>query len=264
MGRVGMGMLGIGLAAVVGGGHYAAADRSHNRIAHRYGSEILQGLPPGAVLMAEGDDAAFILDYLQRLEGMRPDVALYNRLGRGRDLLKGTEMDLDPAAQLRLRQQREVELIGQGDRPVFYLYNRRLPAEGYRLVPAGLCYRVWPADQPLPRQLLGSGPPMENAADPGWYRDPWVRKIQSNYAFMQGEYLLALGDSSAALGAYMEAARIAFDSRSTRFNVALMMMKNNHLKEAQAQGEAAVALDPWNPETRKLLAQIRLRRGSQP
>jgi hypothetical protein len=36
------------------------------------------------------------------------------------------------------------------------------------------------------------------------------------------------------------------------------------LKEAQAQGEAAVALDPWNPETRKLLAQIRLRRGSQP
>lgn len=257
----------LGAAAVVlliFGAQYGAADRSRNRIAHRYGSDILESLPEGALLMAEGDDAAFILDYLQRLEGRRLDVALYNRMGRGRDLLKGGELALDPAEQSRLRAQREALLITQGERPVFYLYARRLPVEGYRLVPAGLCYRVWPAGRPLPPEALGPGPAMGNAADPGWYRDPWVRKIQSNYAFMRGEHLLARGDTSAALEAYREAARIAHDSRSTRFNIALMMLRNNRLDEAWEQGTAAAELDPWNPEVPKLLAQVRIRQGRRP
>lgn len=253
--------LGAAVVLVVFGTHYAGADRRDNYLAHRYGSDILNSLPERAILMAEGDDAAFILDYLQRLEGLRLDVTLYNRMGRGRDLLKGGELNLEPGQQSKLRAEREAQLIAQQDRPVFYLYARRLPVEGYRLAPAGLCYRVWPAGQLQPPDALGLGPAMENATGAGGDQDPWIRKIQSNYAFMCGEHLLAQGDTSAALDVYREAARIAHDSRSTRFNVALMMLRNNRLDEAWEQGIAAADLDPWNLEVPKLLAQIRIRQG---
>lgn len=257
-------LAGAAVALVVFGAHYAASDRSDNRIPYRYGSDILNGLPEASILMAEGDDAAFILDYLQRLEGLRRDVTLYNRMGRGRDLLKGPELSLDPAQQGRLRVQREAALLAQRERPVFYLYAHRLPVEGYRLVPTGLCYRAWPSDRSAPPEAVGPDPGIINTTDPGWYRDPWVRKIQSNYAFMRGEHLLARGDTSAALEAYREAARIAHDSRSTRFNVALMMLRSNRLDEAWEQGMAAAQLDPWNPEVHKLLAQVRIRQGRRP
>jgi hypothetical protein len=249
----------LGAAALVLGAHWAGADRSQNRIAHQYGSDILNGLPPGAVLIAEGDDASFILDYLQRLEGMRPDVRLYNRMGLGRDLLEGQALDLDPARRMKLRLQLEAELLAAQERPVFYLYARRIPSQAHRLVPAGLCYRAWPAGQPFPPDSLGSEPELARTADPGWHRDPWVRKIQSNYAFMAGEHRLARGDTSGALAAYREAARIACDSRSTQFNVALIMFRNSRLDEAQTHAAAAAALDPWNPEVHHLMAQIRLR-----
>lgn len=261
LGSKGSAFAGLTVAAVICSTHYTAADRHLNRIAHQYGSEILQGLPQGAVLIAEGDDAAFILDYLQRLEGQRPDVTLYNRMGRGRDILKREELGLDPAQQFRLRLEHEAQLIARCEGPVFYLYARRLAVEGYRLVPAGLCYRVWPAGEPVPPEVIGPEPDMDKARDPGWYRDPWVRKIQSNYAFMRGEHLMARRDTSSALEAYRESARIAYDSRTARFNIALMMLRNNRLEEAWQQGQAALELDPWNPEVYSLLAQVRGRQG---
>ena len=254
-------LAGFSVAGLVFALHHASADRHQNHIARQYGSDILDCLPQGSILLAEGDDAAFILDYLQRLEGLRPDVTLYNRMGRGRDLLRREELSLDPAQQFRLRVEREAQLLTQQDRPVYYLFARRLVVEGYRLVPAGLVYRVWPTALPVPPDWSAREPVMDNAHDPGWFRDPWVRKIQANYVFMRGEVLISRGDTTAALDAYRQAANLAYDSRTTRFNTALMMLRNNRLEEAWQQGQAALKVDPWYPEVYTLLAQVRMREG---
>lgn len=254
-------LIGLIIPIVVASSNYHQADHSQNRIPYTYGVDILRGLPPDAVLVAEGDDAAFILDYLQRLEGMRPDVALYNHMGRGRDLLAPDELRLEPRLQARVRGEREAHLIQQGDHPVFYLFARRLPVEGYRLIPAGLCYRVWPEGVLVPPELLQQEIDLQNARPTVWHRDAWVRKIQSNYWFMRGEQLQALGDSAGALAAYREAAAMARDSRTTQFNVALVMLRNNRPEEAWQHAQAARELDPWYPETYRLLAQVRGRQG---
>ncbi len=239
----------------------AAADRSGVWIPHQYGSAILAQLPEGGVLVAEGDDAAFVIDYLHRVEGLRPDLTLVNRLGRGRDLLARAEGALEPAQQAKLRMQRERELLLTGDRPVHYLHARRLPVEGFRLVPTGLSYRAWPADQAVPANLFNPVPEVPNAS--GAALDPWVRKLQANYAFMRGEYFLAQADTASGISAYLEAARLAPDSRSTRFNVALMLLRCNRLDEAWLQARAAETLDPWNLEVYRLQAQIRMRGGQR-
>ena len=86
----------IASVAIVMGMNFREADRSGINIAHRYGMDILAELPQNAVLITEGDDASFIVDYLQRVEGARPDVTLFMRAGRGTDILPRSARHLAP------------------------------------------------------------------------------------------------------------------------------------------------------------------------
>ena len=237
--------------------HYEESDRSENWVADRYGHDILVDLPEGAILIVEGDDAAFVLDYLLRIEGLRPDVTLYNRLGRGTDVLAWSEHVLSPLKQERLRWRREAALA-RGGRPLFYFVPRRSPVSGWVFVPAGLVYRLQ-----APDDSTGIAPQIEmgNALATGFFRDPWVRKIQSNYYFMAGEERLWAGDRAGAAAAYEQAAAIAFDSRTARFNVALKLFEIGELDRAMDHAVASMAIDPWQPTPYRLMARIEREQG---
>ncbi len=62
---------------LVGG---AAADRSGNHLARRYATELATHLPPGAVLMTSGNDAAFAWLHLQGVERRRADLVIAHRV----------------------------------------------------------------------------------------------------------------------------------------------------------------------------------------
>lgn len=236
--------------------HYEESDRSKNWVADRYGRDMLADLPAGAILITEGDDASFVLDYLLRIEGLRPDVTLYNRMGRGTDVLAWSEHAL-PLRQDRLRWRREAALA-RGDRPLFYSVPRRSPIAGWVFAPVGLVYRLQaPSDRPE------AAPPIEmgNALATGFFRDPWVRKIQSNYYFMAGEECLWAGDRAGATAAYEQAAALAFDSRTARFNVALKLFEVGELDRAMDHAAAAAAIDPWRPTPYRLMARIEREQG---
>ena len=245
------------VVALVLTAHYEASDRSENRIVDRYGRDILADLPEGAILITEGDDAAFVLDYLLRIEGLRPDVTLYNRIGRGTDILVWSEYALTPLRREQLRWRREAALA-RGERPLFYLVPRRSPISGWVFVPAGLVYRLQAPDdstEAAPQIEMG------NALAADFFRDPWVRKIQSNYYFMAGEERLWTGDRAGAMAAYEQAAATAFDSRTTRFNVALKLFEIGELDRAMSHAADAAAIDPWQPTPYRLMARIEQEQG---
>ena len=245
------------VVALVLTAHYEDSDRSENWVADRYGRDILADLPEDAILITEGDDAAFVLDYLLRIEGLRPDVTLYNRLGRGTDVLDWGEHALPPVRQERLRWRREAALA-RGGRPLFYLVPRRSPIAGWVFVPAGLVYRLQAPDDSAgaARQIE-----MGNALAAGFFRDPWVRKIQSNYYFMAGEERLWAGDRAAAAAAYEQAAALACDSRTVRFNAALKLFELGEVDRAMDHAAAAAAIDPWRPTPYRLMAHIEREQG---
>ena len=246
------------VVALVLTAHYEASDRSENWVADRYGRDLLADLPEGAILITEGDDAAFVLDYLLRIEGLRPDVTLYNRMGRGTDVLAWSEHALLPRLRReQLRWRREAALARSG-RPLFYFVPRRSPISEWVFVPAGLVYRLQ-----APDDSTGGTPQIEmgNALARGFFRDPWVRKIQSNYYFMAGEERLWAGDQAAAAAAYEQAAAIAFDSRTARFNVALKLFEVGELDRAMDHAAAAVAIDPWQATPYRLMAHIEREQG---
>ena len=257
LGRRGPWLLGMIVPLVIAASNWQRADRSGNWIPHRYGIDILESLPAKAVLMAEGDDVAFILDYLQRVEGMRPDVSLFNRMGRGRDLLGGEEKRLGEREQARLRLKKEGEWVHKGERPIYYLVSRRAPLKGYQFSPEGLVYRLVPEGETRARGEIDMG----NARSGKVYRDPWVRKIQANYWFMLGERERLGGRKAESMRAYEKAGEVAFDSRSMRFNVALMLLRGGELELAKKHARAALELDPWQAGPYRLLAHIARRKG---
>ena len=103
--------------------------------------------------------------------------------------------------------------------------------------------------------------PMDNARPQSTYCDAWVRKIQANYYYMEAERLLALRQAAQAHLAYLEAARVAFDSRTMRHNVGLALFRMGDLDQARREAEAAVALDPWQEGPHRLLEAIARRAG---
>ena len=236
-------------------GNYDRVDLSTNRVAERYGIDILEDLPKGAVLITEGDDVAFVLDYLLRVEGKRPDLTLYNRVGRGSDVLDPSERRLPGRQQQKLQQAREAELA-RGTAPLFYLVRRRAPIAEYDFVPSGLVYRLMPANNAMRDRILEREIDMENAEFSGSHLDPWVRKIQSNYWFMLAEAKREKGQIEEALEDYIRSAEVAHDSRTVQFNVGLMALRLGDVNRARLHAERAIEIDPFQPYGHQLLTRI--------
>ena len=234
--------------------NHRQADHSDSWVAHRYGLEILQSLPPLAILLTEGDDASFILDYLHRLEAVRPDITLYNRGGLGTSLVPTGIRDHGVRARIRRREERQLVLASaSGGPPLFSVFARRMPVkEGFEFIPYGLVYQVVPVGRPGDP----SGPiDMANAHSDA-NGDPWVGKIQANYWYMQAEHEARNGWTAAAREAYIRAGEVAGQSRSMQFNIARIFFLNNEMEEALKYAMQAVEIDPLSSHAYPLAVRI--------
>ena len=242
-------------AAIPWAANAGAADRSGAWFPDRYGRRLLEELPPGSVLVTEGDDASFLVDYLQRLEGVRPDVTIANRLGRGDPTPAGAPQGA-PA-----RRRRERAWLTSG-RPVHFLVARR-PPEGFRFEPRGLSYLAAGGRASAGADTSADPARWLSEADPlaGSPEDPWVRKLAANCWFMSGERHRRAGDREAAAAAYERAAETAPGSQSTSFNVSLMLFRMNELEEALKHALRAVEIDPVRAGPYRLAARILSRLG---
>jgi 4-amino-4-deoxy-L-arabinose transferase-like glycosyltransferase len=55
---------------------YAAVDQSDNHVASDFAEDVLDSLPPNAILLAGGDETVLPISYVQAVEGHRRDVTL--------------------------------------------------------------------------------------------------------------------------------------------------------------------------------------------
>ncbi|MEE2657824.1 MAG: DUF2723 domain-containing protein [Candidatus Latescibacterota bacterium] len=232
------------------------ADRSHSLTPDQYGRAILRELPAEAVLITEGDDASYIVDYLSRVEGLRPDVDLLQRQGRGTGLVANLPSPYEMTRAAR-QLQTEMQLISSG-RPVHYLHARAVPLQDYRFAPWGLTYQLvsqsgWPSSSPpgSPRPQI----PVTRS------RDPWVRKLESNYWFMVAEHAMERGETAAVVAALDSSAARAPQSHTANFNAGLKLLQINQLDRAFPYAERALQLRPMRPQGYQLVERILQRQG---
>lgn len=89
--------------------NYERLDASEDHFAHDYASNLLLPLAPDAILMTQGDNDTFPLWYLQRVEGVRPDVTVINIPLTNTGWFVGQRMQWDPDLPLDFTQE---ELAG--------------------------------------------------------------------------------------------------------------------------------------------------------
>ena len=187
--------------------HYEESDRSE-KLGRRplWPRTLLADLPEGAILITEGDDASFCAGLLGADRGVAPRCDLVQPHGTG-DGCTRLERVRTAAVKAGATALAARGGIGSGRAALFYFVPRRSPISGWVFVPAGLVYRLQ-----APDDSTGAAPQIEmgNALAAGFFRDPWVRKIQSNYYFMAGEERLWAGDRAGATAAYEQAAALRF------------------------------------------------------
>ena len=258
------GLIAIVLPAMVLAGNWDRNDLSGNRIPYEYGMDILSGLGRNAVLFTEGDDASFILDYLQMVERVRPDVSVYHRGGEVSAGIYGPSFRrLSFPARARKRREVETDLIARGHRPVYYVFRAgvSLPS-GYVLVPEGLCYRAVRAPGSLDGAFWERRDP-DPLAKRSMHKDGWVRKILANYYFSRAEFRVAAGDSARGFEDYDKAGELAFDAWVIHHNLATVYRAAGRWDRARGELEKVVLLNPLMADGHYRLGLLHAHFGEQ-
>jgi tetratricopeptide (TPR) repeat protein len=128
-------MAGVGLAA-----NWTACTMAGNDVARRFGEDILASVAPDGILFTSADYERFPVDYLQIVEGKRPDVlSVDEQRGYARAL---EAAGLAPPSGGQADESDVARLMRQSKRPI---YSTRIigPVPGTAIQPIGLLYRTF-------------------------------------------------------------------------------------------------------------------------
>jgi hypothetical protein len=209
-------------------------------LAREYGESILYSLPPNSILFTDGDNETFILGYLKKVEGMRPDVQVFNRKGYLFDDIYGLQSLPRPCWGQR---QAEVEkrFLTQGSRRVFFT---SVPGGlGCRFRPAGLVYLAETGPEPAKILPGWAFTPEEVLERPAKY-DFITRKFCITPYQVEAELAMNEGDYERALYWYARCARVGFDFPEARYNLGLLAWANGNFVSAAQELSVAAKLEP--------------------
>ena len=137
--------------------NHRGADLREDFLAYDYGTNVLAAVPPDSVLITNGDVTDFSLDYLQYVEGARPDVRVIHQ---GRlcyswyvQQIRQRYPDIDIPGDHLDGVTLSLQKIIEANRGKFPLYFCGFLEEGfltsYREVPLGFITQVVPREDPI-------------------------------------------------------------------------------------------------------------------
>jgi hypothetical protein len=237
---------------------FRLCDRAGFRLPERYGRDLLSGLPPGAILVVDGDNETFLTAYLSRVEGLRPDVTLINRRGYvfGDPYgLRGVPRPSWGPIQHRV----DMERLKTAQAPVYYVTPPPdMVDAGVQFANRGLVYRASlgpkaaqasPDQEPWPKSsdLLPGGPERY---------DYVTRKLAIGYSSTRAQDLWEKARYAEALPWFQDAARVGFDFPAARMNLSVAAAAAGKAEMTLAELLAALKLAPYDPEPSARLAVL--------
>jgi tetratricopeptide (TPR) repeat protein len=201
---------------------YARFDRSRYRVADDFSRQLLQAIPPGAHLAASDDNILFTLIYLQRVEGLRPDVDL---------ILQGVGQAALPPLRFE-----------PGSNPLFFTHHPNWREPKLAVVPVGLAFEIVRADGPAPAIRLPQRP-LAGEDDPRVPKDYLTQNLIGQFHYMLGSTLEAR-DWRRAAEEFDRAATAAPDNDVLFFNLGLIYRGRGLHAEALAAFERSHAINP--------------------
>ncbi len=234
-----LGILALGLPALLCARNYYENDQHENYIAFDYASNTLRTLPQSTSLFTWGDSGAFPLWYLQGVERMREDLALLHTPHLvfpwyldafpelfGKSLLRSAPLEtMNPDNVLLVAISEQI-----GQRPVFVDFSTRYSVSfsEFILQQWGICYRLEPKREGVtfPPDLA----PWQYYTLRGVYGDEMPFRdldtgkailIYGNAALEEGELLMRLGKKSQGMDALGRAVLISPELKNSAQQILL-------------------------------------------
>ena len=236
---------------------FPSRDRSRFTLPERYGRELLASVPRGATLVVDGDNETFLAGYLQRVEGLRPDITLVHRRG----CLFGDANGLagHPRAEWEARAQAaDLARIADPARSIYFVSPPTdLEAAGVRFHVEGLVSRAIAPGAAMPAAWTppAAWPRVASLVSEDARRYDYVtRKIAISYPDAAARAALQRGDLAGAAAWYQDAAAAGFDMPEAQWNVAVTAAATGNADGALDALLAARSLAPTRSESASRLA----------
>ena len=170
--------------------NYQPNDRSADFLTYDYGRNLLAPLPRGAALFAKGDNQIFSLLYLQSVEGLRPDVSLYDAYGDTAIALRSFAGFRDAGQQPKIEQ-----ICGAHDACFFgFTPDQELGARAKDAEPVGILFGL--GDTARLGACVWGLYELQGIDDRRVFKRILEQEIASDYHFRLARHHLARGNRS--------------------------------------------------------------------
>jgi Tfp pilus assembly protein PilF len=226
------------------GVNYSANDESANRLAYDYGMCILNSVPQNALLISIADNSNSSIYYLHYVEGLRPDLEIYDpvktyHLLKGKVATDGSDMMLTGTD---LCYRALIQNVGRAYIVKEHMLVRGMPLDYTKLkiTPSGMVYKIgtFPMEQNIWNKL--EIPKFEN---PEKTLDFKGLTMLCNLYICRGEDLQLLGNDSQAMTDYNIAAELASASSEASIHNSLGIFFRKMRKTGLAEQEFSTAIN---------------------
>lgn len=236
------------LAIAAFAGNASGTSMRGNDVARRYATDILATLPEGAIVFTSADYEAFPLQYLQIVEGQRPDAVA---LDAERDLDRALAVaGLAPAAGGRADEEDLARLLRESRLPIYA--TQRLPQVPGTLVrPVGILQRTFSEIDAGSAAALDAGAWQRYTPMPdGPWRGDWsTASMLAAYDIARARALLAYdGDPQEALRCVEQAAARLSRDPVLMNSLGALLASAGRWREAEDFYGRAIRLRPTYPE----------------
>ncbi len=248
----------IALSPLVSNRH--TCDRSGNDLARRYAVSILESVEKDGVIFFYSEEELFTCAYLKIVEGIRPDVDLYDCKQNIFTYPIPKKQRMAEKITLAEASAFETEVVTRTHRPVYFSYRVR---DDFPFIDYGVLYRVVRPNEDLGR-LKDPWPHYESLRyleDPPFYLDGYTAIVVGKIHLAQARRFWRLGDHARS-DQYVAKALADAGSQSMVHKFAgYFFIETNRIDRAEQAMQRALELDPFISDSYNVLGVIAYVKG---
>ncbi len=234
--------------------NWTRCDQSGNYLARNYGRNMIDTLDKNSALIIDGENELFIAAYLKIVEGLRPDVDVYDARQniffipamktKDKDKKTVTVADLYKFVQQMLTEKKPVYFT----RPIF---------QNFRFADYGVLFRAIPGEvDPTSIKIEDPWGKYDLKGLDRPYPDDDEKDIIGKYYFSRGKYLAKINQGESAADFLAKALAAAGDRHSVLKDIGIFYLQIARYDDAKNVFEKAISVYPFDSDDYNMLAMI--------